>query len=267
MPHPTPAVRFSLPPTATLSTGVASWSGAIGALPTAPRLKLLHLVRHAQGWHNVDPEGVSRVPSGLDARLTPEGERQCAALSAVAAELQPEVIVSSPLMRTLQTAALSFGGQLRAGVPLVALEDCRETVNYLCDSRRPLSVNVAELAASGVAVDTAGCPHEHDELWASYERRHGPQEAFAAHRESADLPGLAVRARSAFAWLGARPERELVLVSHSAFFMNTLNMARVGRAAGVAPLVDFGGDAELERWLCAGFENCEMRSVWCEFLE
>ena len=78
MPHPSPAVRFSLPPTATLSTGVASWSGAIGALPTAPRLKLLHLVRHAQGWHNVDPEGVSRVPSGLDARLTPEGELQCA---------------------------------------------------------------------------------------------------------------------------------------------------------------------------------------------
>ena len=76
-----------------------------------------------------------------------------------------------------------------------------------------------------------------------------------------------MRARSAFAWLGARPERELALVSHSAFFMNALNMARVGRAAGVAPLVDFGGDAELERWLCAGFENCEMRSVWCEFLE
>ena len=44
-------------------------------------------------------------------------------------------------------------------------------------------------------------------------------------------------------------------------------MAREGRKAGVAPLVDFGGDAELERWLCSDFENCEMRSVWCEFLD
>ena len=160
-----PAVRFSLPPGATLSTGVASWSGAIGAAPAGPRVKLLHLVRHAQGTHNVDPEGVSRQPSGLDARLTEEGERQCAALAAAAAGLRPEVVISSPLMRTLKTAALSFDVQLRqGGVPLVALEDCRETVNYLCDARRPLSLNVAELAAAGLAVDTAGCPDEQDEV-------------------------------------------------------------------------------------------------------
>ena len=51
-------------------------------------------------------------------------------------------------------------------------------------------------------------------MWARYERRHGPQAAFACRRESADLRGLAARARAAFAWLAARPEREMVVVAH-----------------------------------------------------
>ena len=44
-------------------------------------------------------------------------------------------------------------------------------------------------------------------------------------------------------------------------------MARVGRWAGVAPVVDYGGDQELEGWLGGPFENAEMRSVICEFLD
>ena len=144
---------------------------------------------------------------------------------------------------------------------------CVPQVNYRCDQRRPLSVIVEEAAKVGVALDTtAGCSDDHDEIWASYERRHGLQEAFTAHRESADLPALAARARSAFAWLAARPEREIAVVSHSAFYWNIFNMARVGAAAGVAPLVDYGGDFELEAWLSSRFENAEMRSVICEFL-
>jgi len=246
---------------------VASWSSAIS--PNAgPRdgAKILHLVRHAQGIHNVHPDTM-KSPAGLDAPLTEEGLRQCAQLARAVGSVSPDVIITSPLTRTAQTAALCFASQLKVGVPLVALESVRETVNYLCDARRPLSTIVADVQAQGgVVVDISqGCLHEHDELWASYERRHGSQEAFDRHRESADLPALALRAREAFAWLAQRPEREIVVVSHSAFLWNTLNMARVGRAAGVAPVVDYGGDWELEGWLSARFENAEMRSVLCEF--
>jgi hypothetical protein len=60
--------------------------------------------------------------------------RQCERLALNARDLRPEVIVTSPLTRTVQTAALSFAPQLAAGVPLVALEAVRETVNYLCDA-------------------------------------------------------------------------------------------------------------------------------------
>ena len=99
-----------------------------------------------------------------------------------------------------------------------------------------------------------------------YERRFGDQNAFQQHRESADLAAIASRARSAFAWLAARPEREIVVVSHSAFYWNVLNMGRMRNAIGkVAPLVDFGGDRELEGWLAARFENAECRTVLCEF--
>lgn len=214
-----------------------------------------------------------KVKAGLDAQLTDEGRAQCAALAREIAEHDGlrgvELVVSSPLTRTLQTSLLCFGAQLTGPrrVPLVALEAVRETVNYYCDARRPLSTIAGEMAQAGVAVDTAaGCFHEHDELWASYERTHGSAEAFQAHRESADLPALAERARSAFAWLAARPEREIVVVSHSAFYWNVLNMARVGQRAGVAPVVDYGADHELEGWLSGRFENAEMRSVICEFL-
>ena len=101
-----PAIRIIRPTSSslTLSTAVAGWSGAIGA--TAPtNCKIIHFVRHAQGYHNVDP-GIMKEPAGLDAQLTEEGMRQCAQLAeTVKDKLRPELIVTSPLTRTCQTAA------------------------------------------------------------------------------------------------------------------------------------------------------------------
>ena len=46
-------------------------------------VRVVHMVRHAQGTHNVDQSGVTlRHPANHDARLTPFGEQQCEALSA-----------------------------------------------------------------------------------------------------------------------------------------------------------------------------------------
>ena len=50
--------------------------------------KLLHFVRHAQGYHNVD-SGVMKTEEGHDARLTPEGRRQCATLQQLTSGLRP----------------------------------------------------------------------------------------------------------------------------------------------------------------------------------
>ena len=108
-----------------------------------------------------------------------------------------------------------------SGAPLLALEEVRETCNYLCDGRRPLSVISADLGLSGV-VDFSECDFDHDELWASYERKHGSHEAYDGLRETAELAQLAARARAAMTWLSRRPEKEIAVVSHCAFLRHLL---------------------------------------------
>lgn len=125
-----PAVRLSLPrhifPPAPSPGRESQWTGATSAHPDGPRQKLLHIVRHAQGYHNVDP-GVMKTAAGFDAQLTPQGRQQCEALQRSTASLRPELYVTSPLTRTVQTALLSFGPQMRAAshAPIIAFEEVR----------------------------------------------------------------------------------------------------------------------------------------------
>ena len=71
-------------------------------------------------------------------------------------------------------------------------------------------------------------PDDVDEVWASFERRLGSQQAFLGLRETADLGGLAARARRALAWIGRRPEREIVVVSHQAFLTHLTHFGHEG---------------------------------------
>ncbi|KAL1514784.1 hypothetical protein AB1Y20_003870 [Prymnesium parvum] len=263
-------VRLSLPVgsrTPAHAPTPATWAGAVGVnakelCPEGGTTKLLHFVRHAQGFHNVDPS-VIRSAAGLDARLTPEGCEQCEALHRLTAELRPELVVSSPLTRTLQTAERCFGPQRAlAAAPLLAVEDVRETVNFLCDARRSRT----EIAADFPDADFSCCPHDVDPIWSHYEAIHGSQDDFPKLRESADLGHLAARARAALTWLAARPEKEIVIVSHQAFFWNTFNMVPGRANAHLPALYDFGGDQQLADWMCTGFANCECRSVLADFL-
>ena len=279
----TAAVRFHRPDASSSigsrglrSGGAGSWSGTAALPPDGQRFKRLHFVRHAEGHHNVDQTMV-RAPAGRDAQLTEGGRRQCSALAkAVGAssspDFHPALFVSSPLIRTLETAALCFGSHLvgDGAMPLLALEAMRETVNFFCDVRNPMHRNVAQMAAAGVNVDTATASvADDDEIWNELVERFGPPEDFIEHRESSDLAALAARARAAFAWLGARPERDIVIVSHSSFLWHTFNMGRLagrGLAGPPAAVCDFGGDPELEAWLAERFANAEMKSVVAEFL-
>ena len=102
--------------------------------------KVLHLIRHGQGYHNVaggaDPVAY-RHWDWEDAHLTPAGWQQALALRAHLAGLgpafRPGLVVVSPLTRTLETAAGVFGapwqppaaaggdGAAAAGAPPVML--------------------------------------------------------------------------------------------------------------------------------------------------
>lgn len=136
-------------------------------------MQVLHLIRHCQGYHNVagkvDP-GAYRSFDYWDAHLTQLGWQQAAALRRHIQQLGPafraDVVVISPLTRTLETAAGVFGsgpwgpgdpgtpfmlpqgginqapgtrartaqdGIAAAGLPrLLAWEGCREHLGQVC---------------------------------------------------------------------------------------------------------------------------------------
>lgn len=135
------------------------------------RSKVIHIVRHGQGYHNVagEVEHASYMSwEYLDASLTEMGWTQSEALHAhletTGIKAQVELVVVSPLLRTLQTAAgvwgdgpvvdesatlLMVGGLGKAphaaiaapkGLKFVANEYCREQNGvHPCDRRSSIS--------------------------------------------------------------------------------------------------------------------------------
>jgi broad specificity phosphatase PhoE len=90
----------------------------------------LHLVRHAQGYHNLN-EANHALP---DPDLTPLGVQQCTTLSSTFPHpCRITHLVSSPLRRTLYTALLSFPSYLQHHKKVIALPELQETSDLPCD--------------------------------------------------------------------------------------------------------------------------------------
>eukprot|EP00937_MAST-01D_sp_MAST-1D-sp2_P007209 g7209.t1 len=248
----------------------ARFCGAPGAprfrAHTPASCKELHLVRHAEGLHNEAERNARSNVTGepgtwvlleehsgrrfWDARLTSRGRRQCAELrrrllrqpsgpgsvppeadggwAALALEL--DLVVVSPMTRTLQTASLALGQADAPGAPpFVATELARERIGpYTCDARRPL----AELRADFPAVDFSGVRNEHDELYVS-SKEHGPGEDGKMRRRVARL----------LTWIMRRRERRIAVVAHKHTLKYMLALtAREGELTSV-------------------LDNCELRSL------
>ena len=66
-------------------------------------------------------------------------------------------------------------------------------------------------------------------------------------------------------WLALRPETEIVVVTHSSFLWNTINIGQPdGKFPSMAPVYDFDDDG-VRRWMCSEFADCEVRSVLADF--
>lgn len=257
-------------------------------------VRVVHMVRHAQGTHNVDQNGVTlRDPANHDARLTPFGEQQCDALSLSLRRdgrvAGATLVVTSPLTRCVQTALLCFKGRVADDARFVAHESVRETVNFACDARRGADALANEFGASGVDfslltdapnADSSETRSSYpaDPLWRKYESVVGNARAWDDHRESCDLVSVADRARAFFAWLKIQNEREVAVSSHSAFLRCLFSwghaggvrtapnqtLCRVGGAFDVGdastPVVTYGGDAVFEARMREDWDNCELRT-------
>ncbi|KAL0384377.1 UNVERIFIED_CONTAM: Phosphoglycerate mutase-like protein 1 [Sesamum radiatum] len=228
------------------------------------RCKTIHLVRHAQGIHNVEGDKNYKAymsPEYFDAHLTQLGWQQVDNLrkhvhsSGLIKKI--DVVITSPLLRTIQTAVGVFGGEgytdrmdvlplmvanagnsSRAAIssldcpPILAVELCREHLGvHPCDKRR----SVSESQCLFPAVDFSLIESDDDSLWK------------ADVRETKEE--VAARGMNFMNWLFTRKEKEIAIVTHSGFLFHTL--------------AAFGNDCHplVKKEISSHFANCELRSM------
>ncbi|XWS21361.1 hypothetical protein CRYUN_Cryun30bG0049000 [Craigia yunnanensis] len=227
------------------------------------RHKLLHLVRHAQGVHNLESDKSCDPLTSfefVDAELSPLGwqqvrdQRKEVCASGLLETI--EVVITSPMTRTLETAVGIFLGENQPdrldvtsiadanvksdetstfnGLPIIAYELCRERMGkYECDKRRTIS----QYRSRFPAVDFSLIENEDDNLWKADER-----ETHEAVKE---------RGMKFIKWLWERKENEIAVVSHGVFLQQA--MIELINNNECYPLMD---DDPRSR-----FKNCEIRSV------
>ncbi|KAM5575206.1 phosphoglycerate mutase-like protein 1 [Rosa sericea] len=239
---------------------------AAGATTLYPlhRSKTIHLVRHAQGIHNVEGEKDHSAYMSFDlfdAHLTPLGWQQVDNLHkhvrACGLAKKIDLVITSPLLRTMQTAVGVFGGEAytdgidvpplmveNAGnsshaaisslncPPFVAVELCREHLGvHPCDKRRSIS----EYRPLFPAIDFSLIENNDDILWTPDIREKNEE--------------VAARGLKFFNWLWTRKEKDIAIVTHSGFLYHTLSA--------------FGNDchSSIKSEISTHFANCELRSM------
>lgn len=92
----------------------------------------LHCVRHAQGYHNLSVANHSIH----DPLLTNFGEEQCRMLQKRFPNMgSVDLIVASPLKRTINTALIAFEPVIKEkGLKVIALPELQETSDLPCDT-------------------------------------------------------------------------------------------------------------------------------------
>ena len=221
-------------------------------------VKLIHMIRHAEGTHNVNKE--YKLEVNMDAPLTKKGIQQCLELSQsqqVQRILEQSktnnnddiAIVTSSMTRCIQTVVHSFPDLLSSSstdgddgddipkrkIPFVAHESFRETVNYNCDRRRSLSDLKKEFGGKSYGLDFSLLgDSEDDPIW-DYWRQRLPDD-WDKHMESAQLHKVVERAWDGLLYLAChRKESQIVICSHSAFLRCIFNWNQRGGVPQLVP--------------------------------
>ena len=176
------------------------------------------------------------LPAMEDPPLTKIGRNDARALKEAAANTCPELLIMSPMRRATQTILIGFVEHIsRNKIPAVANEDCRE---QLCCNLSDKRSSVSDLAAEYPQVNYDLLQSDEDIQWSP------------SRRES--MLDMSHRCASFLQWLGSRPEREVVVGSHSAWLLAVFTVV-----VDVAP----GQEGALH----PVFKTGEMRSVVLEW--
>ncbi|KAL7543768.1 hypothetical protein ACHAXR_013078 [Thalassiosira sp. AJA248-18] len=238
--------------------------------------KIVHFQRHGQGTHNeiykqwtektgvpldlseTDPEkNPFLLPDVIDAPLTQKGRDQCAEQRFVASKLEGvELVVSSPLVRALQTAHITFEDHLpfntprhKPETPWIVHESIREELGtLLCNKRRPLSETEIEFPE----VDYTYLPYgDEDVVWNKHVEKTASDDGIPQRETIEDMSHRAYNFLANFIYV--RPEREIVVVGHSAWLL-----AMTGAVLDVT---------EEDALITPMFGQAELRSMELTFLE
>lgn len=171
---------------------------SIVLLVMTPRI---HLVRHGQGFHQLEPLQEHRqIP---DPSLTDLGVQRCDGFSQHFPDyIHIDLVCASPMRRTIQTAMHCFQDRIpqTPTQQIILLPLAQENTAEPCDVGSDTASIKQEF---GDLVDTGRV----DAAWNS------KQGVYAPTPEA-----LIARARQLRRWLRERPEREIVVVGHGAFF-------------------------------------------------
>ncbi|KAJ3771425.1 phosphoglycerate mutase-like protein [Lentinula raphanica] len=163
-------------------------------------VKVIHLTRHAQAEHNVDED--YSIP---DPPLTSLGRRQSEELFSQTTELQQsaDLLVSSPLKRTLQTTIIGYRG-LRARLesespskPIIVLSRLQEANDFPCDTGSSKDQLRQDDEFQGIDFESL------EDDWNSKKGDFAPT-----------TDKVRARARWVRRWLRDRPEQNIVVVAH-----------------------------------------------------
>ncbi|KAK0126620.1 hypothetical protein ONS95_008207 [Cadophora gregata] len=201
------------------------WNGVVESISQAsplppPREQRItfHLVRHAEGPHNLRSIPEKDRVAMLDPGLTTYGTAQSELLSQRFNTMKKVThILSSPLSRTLLTALVAFKPAIDRGIQVILIPDLRECGQGLCNTGSNIPDLVEELSEKEMGfrkdcIDSSYCytGWEHNtESWDEHDLRH----------ERAD------RMRSMLFHLGqiaanqSNDDVEIVIVTHSRFIM------------------------------------------------
>jgi len=158
----------------------------------------------------------------IDPLLTPAGESECRELrAAFPFHSSVQLVVASPLRRTIYTALHAFGPvfERNPDLKLIVLPDLQEVSDLPCDSGSDLNTLKKEVLENNLPVDLSLVSDGwHVKVSGPNFRNENPNIFSGLFIQSGRYaPGdyaIRMRARDARRWLQARPEREIVLVAH-----------------------------------------------------
>lgn len=162
----------------------------------------VHLVRHAQGFHNLSVKNHAMH----DPLLTPAGIEQCRILAKdFPFKNDVELVVASPLKRTIYTALYSFPEPIeKRHLKVIAMPELQETSDLPCDTGSSPAEVAKEFQSKPIDLSAIETPE--GQHWNSKTGKWAP-----------NADAIIARAAAARKWLLSRPEKDIVVVTHGGF--------------------------------------------------